>query len=225
VTGTIINAAAVIAGGLLGTYIVKGIPEKIKGTVIQGIGLSVTYIGLKTAWETKNPLILIISLALGGAIGELLHIEEGLESLGRNLEKKFSYGDGSFSKGFITATLVYCVGAMAIMGSLEDGLTGRYDILLAKSALDGITAIIFSSTMGLGVAFSALPLLLYQGTITLLAQQLKPLLTTNVVAEMTAAGGLLILGIGLNLLQATKIRIAALLPAILIAAILASKVS
>ncbi|MCL4425849.1 MAG: DUF554 domain-containing protein [Firmicutes bacterium] len=220
--GTIINTLAVIVGGVLGTYLIKGIPDRIKATVIQGIGLSVIYIGMKTTWETRNPVILIVSLALGGTAGELLHIEEGLEVMGNRLEKALAFGEGTFSKGFIMATLVYCVGAMAIMGSLQDGLTGRYDILLAKSALDGITAIIFSSTMGIGVAFSALPLLVYQGAISLLAQQIRPLLTEAVVAEMSAAGGLLILGIGINLLEVARIRVAALLPAIVAAAALAA---
>lgn len=218
--GTLVNFAAIVIGSLIGYVVKRGIPSGIKNTVMQGLGLSVFLIGMKMAFQTQNELILIGSLALGGIIGELLAIEDRLEGLGRWLESKVGSSDGGISKAFVTTSLIYCVGAMAIMGSIQDGLTGKTDTLFAKAMLDGISAVIFTSTMGIGVIFSAVPVLLYQGSITLAAASVKEFLSPHVVAEMTATGGILILGIGINILGIKVIRVGNLLPAILFAVLI-----
>jgi len=218
VLGTIVNFIAIGLGGLAGLFFGKALPEKLKTTVIQGIGLSVIIIGIQMAAKTTNALIMIASLAIGGLIGESMDIEARLNDFGSFLEKKLSpNGEGHFTKGFVTTSLIYCVGAMGIVGSLEDGLNGSHGILFAKSALDGITAIIFSSSMGAGVIFSAIPVLLYQGSISLFARLLHSVLSDPVVLEMSAVGGLLIFGIGINMLGIKEIRVGNLLPGIFIA--------
>lgn len=214
--GTIINALAIIAGSLLGLLFKKGIPEGYKQTVMQAISLAVILIGLKSALQSSELLIVIISLALGSIIGEFAGIEDKLERLGQWLESRFSSESGSISKGFVTASLVYCVGSMAIVGSFESGLTGNHQTLFAKSALDGISSIIFASSLGFGVLLSSIPVFLYQGALTLTAGLLKPFLIPAVVAQMSATGGLLIAAIGINLLGVIKIRVGNMLPAIFI---------
>jgi uncharacterized protein len=161
-------------------------------------------------------LIIISSLVVGGILGEIIDIENRLENLGKWMESKFSKGNqsGEFTKAFVSASLIYCVGAMAIMGSLDSGLRGNHQILYAKSLLDGISSVVFASSMGIGVAVSAIPVFLYQGAITLSASYLQGILSADVIREMSATGGLLILGIGLNILQIQKIRVGNLLPAI-----------
>jgi len=215
--GTIVNFIAIILGGLAGVLFGKAFPDRLKSTVIQGIGLTVMIIGLQMALKTSNVLIVIASLVIGGIIGESINIEARLNDFGRYLEKKLSgKGEGQFTKAFVTTSLIYCVGAMAIVGSLEDGLNGNHSILFAKSALDGITAIIFSSSMGIGVLFSAVPVFLYQGSISLFAGLLQGLLSDAVVVEMSAVGGLLIFGIGINLLGIKEIKVGNLLPGIFV---------
>ncbi len=212
--GTIVNCAAIIAGSLVGALFRKGIPEKYNQTVMHGIALAVILIGIKSALGCDDLLVVIISLAIGSIIGEFIGIETQLENLGLFLEKKMVKSGGNIAKGFVTATLIYCVGSMAIVGALESGLTGNHDILFAKSSLDGISAIIFTSSLGIGVIFSFVPVLIYQGSITLMAGLLKPLLVPAVVSQMTSVGGLLIVAIGLNMLREKKIKIGNMLPAI-----------
>lgn len=207
-------------GSALGLSLAGPLARRHQESLIRAVGLAVLVIGARMAFDGRNLPLIIIGLAAGTIIGEEARLEQRLEEFGRVLEVRFSRGQGDFLRGFLTATLVYCVGAMAIMGALEDGLTGTYTILLAKSALDGITAVVFASTMGPGVAFSAIPVLLYQGSITLLARTLEPLLTPATIADMTATGGLLIIGIGLNLLGVTRLRLANLLPSVGVVAIL-----
>ncbi|MTV50590.1 DUF554 family protein [Heliobacillus mobilis] len=219
--GTIVNAAAVIGGALMGTLFHKAIAEKYKITIMQGIGLSVGLIGIQMALQTKNPLIVVASLVLGAIAGETIDIEAQLEKIGKYLESKIGSGRGDVAKAFVTASLIYCVGAMAIMGSIQDGLTGDSSILFVKSLLDGITSIILGSTLGIGVALSSIPVFLYQGAITLLSSYIQPLLKPTMVTEMTAVGGLLILGIGTNILGVTKLRVGNLLPGIIVAVIAA----
>ncbi len=225
--GTIVNAGAIILGAILGNLLRSGFPEKYKAVIMQGVSLVVILIGLSMALETENILILTLSIVCGGILGEALRIEERLQSLGEKLQGSFGNDkqdgqetpkDSLFVKGFVTASLVFCVGAMAIMGALESGLTGKHTTLFIKSILDGVTATVFASTMGIGVAFSGLPVLLYQGSITLAAVFVKPFLTDPMITEMTAVGGLLIFGIGLNLLtDKLQIRVGNLLPAIFLA--------
>jgi uncharacterized protein len=214
--GTIVNCLAIIAGSLVGLLFKNGIPDRYNQTVMQAVGLAVLLVGLKTAIVSDDLLVIIISLAMGALLGEWIGIEDRLERLGNFLEKKFSKGSGGFAQGFVTASLIYCVGSMAIVGSLESGLSGNHATLFAKSCLDGIVSIILSSSLGLGVLFSAVPVLLYQGSITLLASVLKPLLVPAVIAQMSGVGGLLILGIGMNMLREKKIKVGNMLPAIFI---------
>jgi len=219
VLGTIVNVMAIIGGSLTGLLFSRGIPENYKETILNGIALSVILIGLKSAFVSDNLMIVILSIVIGSLAGEFMKIEAKLESLGTLLEKKMASkskkGDtGTFAKGFVTASLVFCVGSMAIVGSLESGLTGNHQTLFAKSILDGITSIIFASTMGIGVIFSSLAVLLYQGAITLGATFMKTYLVPETVQHMTSVGGLLIAAIGLNMLGITKIRVGNMLPAI-----------
>lgn len=213
--GTIVNSAAIIVGTFLGILLKTGIPDKIKHTIMQGIGLSVMLIGLSMAMKTQNVIIVILSLAIGGIIGEVFAIEDRLKNAGEWLEERVGQNQGDFTRGFVTTSLIFCVGAMAIMGALESGLTGNHTTLFAKSALDGITSIVFASSMGIGVAFSALPVFIYQGLITLTAASMKVFLTDAIIREITATGGVLILGIGLNILEITKIKVGNMLPAII----------
>jgi uncharacterized membrane protein YqgA involved in biofilm formation len=226
--GTIVNALAIIAGGLLGILLPR-ISEGIRNTVMQGLGLSVAVLGITMALKSNNFLIVIISLVLGGILGELLRIEFRLQQLGKWLEKQVGKGsiktDGqsSIAEGFVTATLVYCIGAMAIIGSIDSGLRHDHGILYTKSMLDGFSAIIFASTLGIGVIFSAAPVFLYQGAIALAATFITLIISdaslNAVIVEVTAVGGILIIGIGLNILLNMKINVANLLPSLLIAAI------
>ncbi|WP_319549108.1 DUF554 domain-containing protein [Desulfogranum marinum] len=215
--GTIVNAAAIIAGSLLGLLFSKGIPDNYKEIIMGGVGLSVILIGMKSALVCDNLIIVILSVILGALLGEFLKIENRLELLGKYLESKVaarSSDTSSFARGFVTASLVFCVGSMAIVGSLESGLTGNHQTLFAKSILDGVTSIIFASAMGLGVMFSSGAVFLYQGLITLTAVLMKNLLVPETISQMTSVGGLLILAIGLNLLKITTIRVGNLIPGI-----------
>lgn len=219
--GTITNAAAIVAGGLAGILLRRGLPDPVKETVMQGLGLSVLLIGIQMSLKTENVLLVVISLVAGGAIGQAIDIEKYLARIGARLEARLGAGEGKMSRAFISATLIYCVGAMAILGSIEDGLNGNPSILFAKATLDGVSAIIFSSTMGFGVILSAVPVFVYQGAITLLADSFKTILTDSVIKELTATGGLLIVGIGINLLGIREIRVGNLLPSLVLVAALA----
>lgn len=215
--GTIVNAIAIICGSLLGLLFRKGIAERYKDIIMSGVGLAVILIGIKSALSSDKLMVVIFSVIIGAVIGEFLRIEQRLEALGTYLERKVSARSsdtGSFAHGFVTASLVFCVGSMAIVGSLESGLTGNHQTLFAKSILDGVTSIIFASAMGLGVLFSSIVVIVYQGAITMTAFFMKNLLVDATISQMTSVGGLLILAIGLNLLQITKIRIGNLLPGI-----------
>lgn len=226
--GTIVNVIAVIAGGLCGILLKKGIPERFKNIIMQAIGLAVIIVGISGTLQglfciTDSGKLdrqfitgMILSLVTGSVLGEAIGIEEKLNGLGAWFQNHFSKGESTFAGGFVTASLVYCVGAMAIVGSLEDGLYGKPDILFAKSILDGITAIVFSATLGFGVLFAALPVLVYQGSITILAGLLKPLLTDTVVTQMSLVGSVLILAIAFNMLEVKKFKVGNMLPAIFI---------
>ena len=221
--GTIVNVIAIFLGCSVG-FILKGkFPENIGKIVMQAIGLASLLIGIQMALKTNNILLLIFSLVIGGIIGEIMGIEEGLERFGERVKLKFKSNTTSekFVEGFVTASLLYCVGSMAIMGALKEGISGNPDILYTKSLLDGLTSIAFTAAMGIGVLFSMIPVFLYQGGITMLARLIKDFLSPEVINEMTAVGGILILGIGFELLKIKKIKIGNLLPAILIAAFLA----
>jgi len=227
-TGTIVNAVAIFAGGLLGSFLKSGLPERYKDIIMQAIGLSVLIIGLsgtlqgifKVASDGSINrdfiMLMILSLVIGGILGEMLKIEQALENLGNWFQSKFAKDSDTFAQGFVSASLLFCVGAMAIVGSLEDGLTGNKTTLFAKSILDGISSVIFSATLGIGVAFSAIPVLIYQGAITLLAGSIRQWLTPEIISQTSLVGSVLIMAIGINILEIRRIKIGNLLPAIFI---------
>ncbi|WP_326511788.1 DUF554 domain-containing protein [Clostridium intestinale] len=216
--GTIVNFFTIFVGGIIGVLLKGGLPKRFTDTIMSGVALCVIYIGISGTLKGENMLLIVISIAIGSLLGELINIDEKLILLGNFIENKaksFSK-DTSISLGFVTASLLFCVGAMAVVGSLESGILGKYDILFTKSILDGVTALILSSTLGIGVILSAFSVLVYQGLITLAASLLQNILTTPIVNEMSAVGSLLIIGIGLNMLGITKIKVANMLPAIFI---------
>jgi uncharacterized membrane protein YqgA involved in biofilm formation len=214
--GTFVNTGAVIIGSLIGYFFKNLIPERYSDTIMKAISLGVILIGLQMALEVQNILLMIFSLFLGSLIGEIINIEEGLDKAGDFVEKKLSKIKGDISQGFVAATLLYCTGSMAIVGAIEGGLLGKHDILIAKSFLDGVVSIALAASLGIGVLFSSLSVLLYQGTIVLISGLAKNLLTDVVVNEMSAVGGLLIMAIGLNFLLKDRIRIGNLLPAMFV---------
>ncbi|MDY2792244.1 MAG: DUF554 domain-containing protein [Eubacteriales bacterium] len=219
--GLWVNAATIILGALVGSRLRGGIPEKYKDTIGYALALCVLTIGIQGAIQTENMMLMIISAVVGSLIGEALRLEDRLDSLGAWVQKRLAKDDDGFSQGFISATLLYCVGSMAVVGSIEAGLQNKPDTLLAKAVLDGVSALILSSSMGMGVALSALPLLAYQGAIALLAMLLGNFLPAEAIAEVSATGSLLIIGLGFNMLGFSKARICVgnMLPAILIPAV------
>ncbi|MBU5454938.1 DUF554 domain-containing protein [Caproiciproducens sp. MSJ-32] len=220
--GTIINSVVIIIGSFIGLIIKGKISEKIRATVMNGLGLCTLYIGILGALEGENTLIMIISIALGALVGELIDIDAKLNDFGMAIERKISKNNNSISiaEGFVSATLLFCVGAMAIVGALESGLNNNNSTLYAKSILDGISSIIFSSSLGIGVMLSSVSVFIYQGIIAFGANLLSQVLSDAAINNMTAVGSLLIVGLSFNILNITKIKISNLLPAMLIAVIL-----
>ncbi len=222
--GTIVNVATIIVGSILGILLRGKLPDKFKKIVMQGIGLAVILIGLQMAFAasgSEDTLIVIFSLVLGGITGEILKIEERLDKTGALLKSRYSKNDALFVEGFVHASLIYCVGAMAIMGSIQDGLNNDPSILYTKALLDGTASIAFAATFGIGVIFSAVPVFIYQGAITILASRAQQLLQEAAIRELTATGGLLIFAIGLNILGISKIKVGNLLPSLFVAVLLA----
>jgi len=219
--GTLVNTATVIIGSLLGILIGVRFSEKLRTIVMHALGLVTILIGLKLAFKTENILLVIGSLALGGVVGEVLGIEEGLEKLGEFIKSKVKSESGNFVLGFVTSSLVFCVGPMTVVGAIEDGISGNASILYAKSILDGFASMAFASSLGIGVLFSALTVLIYQGLLTLLGAELSFLLRPEILDEMSATGGLMIVGIGFYLLGIKKIKVANFLPALVFAVVLA----
>ncbi len=226
--GTLINVGAIIIGSTIGLLLKHNLKDKYKLVMLQGVGLSTIVMGLNGAITGLSPyandkffyLFIILSIVFGGIIGAYLKIEEKLNSMGNHIQAKFNNQNGNFSKGFVTASLIFCVGAMAIMGSISDGLSGDYSTLAIKAILDGITSMILASTLGIGVVFSFVPVLIYQGSLTILAHFFNHFLSDTVKDEMAIIGGILIIGIGLELAEIKKFKIADLLPAIFIPIIL-----
>ena len=214
--GTIVNAVAIIAGSLLGLLFRGGISKKFTVTMMQAISLAVLLIGFKMALKTDAILLVIFSLVIGSLMGEFINIESRLERLGKRLETRFSKPGSGIAKGFVVASLVFCVGSMAIVGALESGLSGNHQTLFAKSALDGLFSIIFASSFGIGVLFSSVSVFIYQGMITLTSSLMKPFLIPAVINQMSGVGGILIMAIGINLLEIQKIKVGNMLPAIFI---------
>ncbi|EFV77963.1 MULTISPECIES: DUF554 domain-containing protein [Cytobacillus] len=226
--GTLVNGLLIIIGTLLGKLLHR-IPESMKGTVMHAIGLAVMVLGLQMGLKSENFLVVILSLVFGAVIGEYFALEDKLNKLGDWLESKIgSKGQGSISQGFVTATLIFVIGAMAIIGALDSGIRGDHSVLYTKSIIDGFTSLILTTTLGIGVLFSAFPVMLYEGLIALFATQIDrfvpQLLMDSFIKEMTATGGIMIFAIGLNLTGITKIRVANLLPGIVVTGIIVSVV-
>jgi len=221
-TGVIVNTLTVIIGSLIGLVFKKFIPKDWGDFIMKGIGLVVIYIGIRGAFEGENTLIAIISMAIGAIIGTVLNLDLKLENLGTSIENKFTKPGQNISiaQGFVTASLLFCIGAMTIVGSLNAGLTGDNTMLFTKATLDGISSIILSATLGVGVLFSAAFVFVFQGLIVLLAQVISPLLSDSCIAEMTCVGSILIMAIGLNILGVTKLKVMNYMPAIFIPIIL-----
>ena len=215
-TGTLVNSLTIIAGTVIGMLLGKFIPERMSDAVSKGVALCVLYIGIDGMLAGENTLVAIISTVIGAIIGELLRLDDRMHDLGDWVERRFAKNGtkGSISEGFVSASLLFCVGAMAIMGSLDSGLLRDHSTLYAKATLDGITSIVYGSTMGVGVALSAVPIFLYQGAIALGASFIEPFLTAAVIAEMKCVGSILITGLALNLLGLTKIKVVNYVPAI-----------
>lgn len=219
--GTIVNALAVIGGCIIGLIVKEKLTEKMSNTIMSGLALCVLYIGISGALKGQDTLIIIICIAVGALVGEIIDIDKRLNDLGNfienkiNLKKKNKDSEKiSISEGFVTSSLLFCVGAMAVVGSLESGLQGNHSTLFAKSILDGVSSIIFASSIGIGVMLSSVAILVYQGSITLLAGCLSSVLTDTVIGNMSAIGSILIMGLGTNMIGASKIKVANLLPAI-----------
>lgn len=222
-TGTFINTAAILLGGTIGLIFGARIPERFKTTVIAGMGLFTAAMGLQMFFKSENQLIVLGALIVGALLGEWIGLEDWLQTFGQNLEQRFSrdseMGSGSkFVRGFMVASLLFSIGPMAILGSIQDGLSGDYNLLAVKSTLDGFASIAFASTLGFGVLFSSIITLVYQGIISLLAGQLSAIVTEAMMNEMTATGGVILLGLAIsNLLEIKKIRVGNFLPALAVA--------
>ena len=215
--GTIVNVGAVIAGSLIGVLIGKELPDRIRSIVFQAIGIATLIIGFKMAIETRNILVLIFSLLVGGIAGEFISLEKGLEKLTNKLKLKAGFSSEKFTEGLLTAFLIFCMGSMTIVGSLDEGLRGDHSVLFTKSILDGFTSIALASTYGIGVLFSIIPLFLYQGSITILAVYTRDFFTPEIVSQLTAVGGAMIIGIGINLLGLARVRVLNLIPSLFFA--------
>ena len=217
-TGTLLNAVAVLVGGSLGLIFGARLPDRLRATVLAGLGLFTAAIGLRLFLQTQNPLYALGGLLIGGLLGEWWKVEDRLAALGARLEERFVGGSGEgslFVRGFLTASLLFCVGPMTILGSLQDGLTGDFSLLAIKSVMDGFASLALASSLGIGVLFSILVIVVYQGGLTLLAATAQSLLTDGMVAEMTAVGGILLVGLAIgSLLEIKPIRTGNLLPAL-----------
>lgn len=241
--GTITNSMAIILGSMVGLLLKGGISERISDTIMKGLALCVFYIGISGAFKGENTIVIIVCMAIGALLGELIDIDKRLNHLGKFLEDKMNKksiksnkekanvasaiddknnekSKTSISEGFVCSSLMFCVGAMSIVGALESGLQGNYETLFTKSILDGVSATIFTASLGIGVMFSAVAVFIYQGIITIGASMLAGVLSSSVIAEMTVVGSLLIVGLGLNMMGATNIKVANLLPAVFIPVVL-----
>ena len=225
-TGTWINIATVLAGCCLGLLLGKRFPCRMRETLMKGLGLFTLIVGLQMAFETDRVIVTLVSVVIGGTMGEWLDIHARLDRLGNALQARFGASSNNrFSEGFVTTSLIFCVGPMTVLGALRDGLTGDYQLLAIKSLLDGFVALTFAAGFGLGVVFSACTILIVQGGISLMAGHLEHVLTEAMIAEMVAAGGLMVLGIGFVLLDLAPIRVANYLPALIVAPVLVALIS
>ncbi len=218
--GTLVNVVAVLVGSGIGLAVGNRLSERLQRIITTGLGLSTLLIGVQMALKVQNVLVVIASMVIGGVAGELLGIEAGLERAGEWLKARARSGSGTFVTGYVTASLVFCVGPMTILGSIQEGISGNPEIIYTKSMLDGAASVAFASSLGVGVSFAAVTVLVLQGALTLLGTQLAFLLRPEMLNELTATGGLLILAIGLLLLDVKRLRVANLLPALVVVVLL-----
>lgn len=218
--GTIVNTLAVIAGGTLGIFLKKGMPERVRTIYFQAVGLFTLAIGISMVWQMKHILIVVTSIVIGALLGEWMNLEKGADRLSEWTKKKLRIGSERFSEGLTTAFLLFCIGAMTIVGAIEEGTTGESRLLLTKSVMDGFSSILLASAFGVGVVFSAIPLFLFQGGITLLAKFFGEFLSTETIQALTSVGGILLLGLGINILEIKKLRILNMIPALVVVVLL-----
>ncbi len=220
-TGTLINMAAVLAGSGVGLLLKTKLPKRIILTVFQGLGLFTLFLGFVMAMKTGSYMILVFSLVLGGIIGEILNIEKFTEKQAEFIKKRIKIGGDKFSEGMLTAFLLFCMGSMTILGALEEGMKGDSTLLITKSVMDGFSSVALASAFGIGVAFSVIPMLIFQGGLTILAMYFGEFIDKSIIAELTATGGILLIGLGINILDIKKIKVFNLFPALIIVVILA----
>jgi uncharacterized membrane protein YqgA involved in biofilm formation len=214
--GPVVNAVVIVVCGLAGAFLIRGIPERFEEILKKAIGLSIIYVGIRGVLENERVLLLIMSMVGGAVLGELINIDLRMNRFGEWAEKKLGMSGGAFSRGFVSASILFCTGSMAIVGSMQSGLLGNHETLFAKSILDGSISVVFAASMGIGVVFSALPVLIYQGAIALASMAIKDFLSPEIIREMSAVGNLLVAAIGFNFLGVKEIRVANLIPAIFI---------
>ena len=214
--GPLVNALSIVVCSLLGCFVIKGIPARFEEIIKKAIGLSIVYVGIKGAFDNERVLLLIMSMVIGAIIGELINIDRLMNCCGSWAEKRLGMRGGTFSKGFVSATILFCTGSMAIVGSMQSGLLGNHETLFAKSILDASMSLVFAASLGIGVIFSAIPVFVYQGGIVLASLSIKDLLTPDIITEMSAVGNLVVAAIGFNFLGVKEIKVANLIPAIFI---------
>lgn len=212
--GSIVNAAAIIIGGTAGSVLKRGISERFSSLIVSALGLLTVALGMMFAVKSQNTMVVVFSLVFGAVLGEWINIEKRINDLGEYVQHKLGAREDNFSQGFVSASLLFCIGSMSIMGALQSGLMNDHNILFTKAIIDGVTGVVFASTMGIGVTLSFLPVFIYQGLISLLASVIAPFLSEAVMTEMTATGGILLMGIGVNMLELKKIKVGNMLPAI-----------
>lgn len=221
-TGTLVNTAAVIMGGVIGLLLKKNMPKRVTTIYFQAIGLFTLAIGISMVWNMEHILIVVGSLAIGSLIGEWLNLERGVERMGNYLKRRLKIGNEKFSEGLITSFLLFCIGSMTILGAIQEGTGGSPDLLYTKSLMDFFSAILLASALGVGVLISALPLLLFQAGLTLLAMVASHFFTDAIILGLTNTGGILLIGLGINILEIKKLRIMNMLPSLLVIVILLS---
>lgn len=216
-SGAVVNFFLVIVGGCVGMLLRKGIPERVRDTLMKGMAFCVMYIGISGLFEDNiNPLIVVISTGIGAVLGELIDIDRLVNRLGQKIENRFSRGETGIAEGFVSATLLFCVGAMTVVGSIDSGISGDNTTLYSKSVIDCISGAVMASAMGAGVPIAAIPVLVIEGGLTLLASFVEPLLTDRIIAHMSVIGSMLIIAIAFNMLDLgkTRIKVMNLLPAV-----------
>ncbi|BEG99366.1 DUF554 domain-containing protein [Bacteroides sedimenti] len=218
--GTLVNTAAVFVGGVIGLLLKKNMPERVTSIYFQAVGLFTLAIGISMAVKMEQMLIVVGSLAIGSLLGEWMNLEAGAERMSEYLKKKFRIGNEKFSEGLITAFLLFCIGSMTVLGTIQEGTGGSSDLLFTKSLMDFFSAILLASAFGLGVVASAVPLLLFQGALTLLAMYAGSLFTPQIILGLTSVGGILLIGLGINILEIKRLRIMNMLPSLVVVVIL-----